>query len=277
MNKIIPMAALGIAAGLAAAPSIGAQTLAIDKAEALIDRYVTSPGEMRDRAWENAKGKWDSVELIDQRELPDGRIEYTLKYSVDQRTRIYTTETKNTINGPKNVTVAKLGPLSGPNENLSAHDAERLIAQCKEWYRTDADYRRIIDILEREVVTKLQYDWQDFLGIEEHTYEQALRLGVGVCDVYASLVVTVLTKAGYTVEKWSSETGSHAWNRVIMRDGRILYIDATWYDNNYDNHPSIKNQEAYEPYYITYDRSFFEHGYHGTINMHGGWPDAVKK
>jgi hypothetical protein len=59
-----------------------------------------------------------------------------------------------------------------------------------------------------------------------------------------------------------------------MPNGKILYIDATWYDNSYENHPTAKNQEAYSPYYITYNKAFFEHGYGGTINMHGGLSDA---
>jgi hypothetical protein len=255
---------------------LNAETLAIRKAEALIERYVTTPQEMLDKAREQSKTTWDSVELVSQRELPDGRIEYTLKYSVDQTTRIYTTELKNIIDGPKLVIVDKLGPIGGPNENLSAYDAEQLITQCKEWYIMDPDYRRIVDLIESEVVVKLQYDWKDFLGIEKHTYEQALRLGVGVCDGYARQVVQVLTNAGYKAEKWSSRIGAHAWCQVIMSNGKILYIDATWYDNCYENHPTSKNQEAYSPYYITYNKSFFEHGYRGTINMHGGWPDASR-
>jgi hypothetical protein len=51
---------------------LNAETLAIRKAEALIERFVTTPQEMRDKAWEQSKGTWDSVELVSQQELPDG-------------------------------------------------------------------------------------------------------------------------------------------------------------------------------------------------------------
>jgi len=239
---------------------------------------VTTPQDMRDKSWEISKSTWDSVELVDQKELEDGKIEYTLRYSVDQKTRIYTTDQKNTIKGPKNIIVDSFGPLGGPNEDLSAYNAEKLIAQCKEWYINDPDYHKIVDLLEREVITKLKYDWNDFYGIEKHTYQQALRLGLGVCEVYASLVKEVLTKAGYKAEKWGSSRGSHAWNQVVMPNGKILYIDATWYDDCYENHPTQKSTDGdgYAPWYITYNKSFFEHGYLGTINMHGGWPDARK-
>jgi hypothetical protein len=270
MNKLVLFVLISLSSELTA------QTLAISKAEALIDRFVTTPQEMRDKA-DAIKGTWDSVELIGEKELSDGRIEYTLLYSVDQGTRIYTTESVNMVDGPKRTSVARLGPYGGPNESLSAHDAQTLIDQCKEWYRSDSDYRRIVDLIESEIVTKLHYDWKDFLGIEKHTYEQALRLGVGVCDVYANRVSEVLTRAGYNVEKWSSSRiGAHAWNHVRLPNGKILYIDATWYDNCYDNHPTIENQEAYSPYYITYNQAFFEHGYGGTIDMHGGWRDASR-
>jgi len=250
--------------------------LAIRMAEARIIRFVTTPQQMRDRTWEISKNDWDSVELISQRELSDGSIEYTLKFSVNQGTRIYTTEQKNTIRGPKNTIVSSFGPLGGPNEDLSAYNAQILINKCKDWYLNDPDYRKITDILEKEIVTKLKYDWDHFYGKQRHTYEQAVSLGLGICDVYAQRVKEVLTEAGYTVEKWSSSIGNHAWNQVVLPNGKILYIDATWYDNTYENHPTQQSPDGYEPWYITYDKPLFEHGFLGKINMHGGWPDAKK-
>jgi hypothetical protein len=251
-------------------------TLAIRMAEAKIRRFVTTPQDMleRVRERERTRGVWDSVELVNVRELPDGRIEYTLRYSVDQRTRIYTTDSVNILNGPKNTTVAYFGPLGGPNENLTAFDAQRLIDQCKEWYLNDPDYRRIVDIVESEVVTKLQYDWDSFLNRRTRSYQESLALGLGVCDVYARLTRDVLTRAGYRVEMWSSSVGNHAWNHVILPDGRIIYIDATWYDNCYDNHPTQRSPDSYSPWYITFDKNLFERGLRGTIRMHGAWPDA---
>jgi len=254
-----------------------AYPLAIRMAEAKSDRFVTTPEEMRDKSWEISKNQWDSVKLTNQRELPDGRIEYTLTFSVDQKTRIYTTNQVNTIPGPKNTYPWSFGPISGPNENLSAYNAQKLIDQCKEWYAIDPDYKRIIDIIEKDVVLKMQYDWEAYYSKFSRSYQDSLRLGLGVCDVYADLVVQILTREGYTAEKWSSSVGNHAWNHVILPNGKILYIDATWYDNSYENHPTQKSADSYDPWYITYDKSLFEHGYLGTINMHGAWPDARKR
>jgi hypothetical protein len=59
-----------------------------------------------------------------------------------------------------------------------------------------------------------------------------------------------------------------------MPDGRILYIDATWYDNCHDNHPVQTSPDDYSPWYITYDKNLFELGLKKTIRMHGAWPDA---
>jgi hypothetical protein len=251
--------------------------LAIRMAEALIDRYVTTPEQMLVKARERSIGTWDSVELINTKELKDGSIEYTLEYSVDQKTRIYKTSTKNTIKGPKNIIVASFGSISGPNEDLTAYDAQKLIDQCKEWYTNDPDYRKIVDILEAEVVTKLQYDWDSYLNKKSRSYEEAVKAGLGICDVYARRTEDVLTKAGYKVERWSSSTGNHTWNHVIMPNGKTLYIDVTWYDNCYDNHPTVPPvYDYYAPWYITYDKNLFERGLKKTIKMHGAWPDAKK-
>jgi hypothetical protein len=244
--------------------------LAIRMAQARIDRFVTTPEKILVMERERNKGIWDSVELINSRELNNGDIEYTLKLSVNQGTRIYTQDFTNTVAGPKNTTVTSLGIFGDAvNEDLSAYDAQRLIYQCKEWYANDPDYRRIVDIIEREVLTKLKYDWVTFLSGGQRSYQESIRIGLGICDVYARLTKEVLTKAGFRVELW---TGPHSWNQVIMPNGKILYIDTTWYGNCYNNHPSIPpTSDYYSPWFITYDKTFFEQGAKGTIRMHGAW------
>ena len=256
--------------------TVNAQSLAIRMAEAKIERFVTTPEDMLERARERerTRGVWNSVELLNSRELGNGRVEYTLRYSVDQRTRIYTTDLTNNINGPRNISVAVLGPLGGPNEELSAFEAQRLIDQCREWYNSDADYRRIVDLIERDVVSRLQYDWDSYLRGESRGYQQSLTAGLGTSDVYAQLTGEVLSGAGYRVEMWSSTTANHIWNQVILPDGRILYIDSIWYDNCYDNNPTQYSEDNYSPWYITYDRNFFERGVRGTLQVHGAWTDA---
>ena len=139
---IIALIASCATPGSSAAPSRSpaiTYPLAIRMAEQKINRFVTTPQDMRDRTWESHRNTWDSIELISQRELQNGDIEYVLRFSVDQGTRIYTTDQRNNIIGPKNITVASFGPLGGPNENLSAYNAQRLIDQSKEWYTRDQD------------------------------------------------------------------------------------------------------------------------------------------
>ena len=176
---------------------------------------------------------------------------------------------------PPYATVDYFGGVSGPNEDLSATNAQKLIDQSKEWYIKDPDYRRVVDIIEDEVVLELQYDWDSYYKKTNRSYQESLNAGVGVCDVYAQRVKEILTEMGYVVEKWSSSRGNHAWNHVIMPNGKTLYVDATWYDNCYENHPTNRSTNAYSPWYITYDKKVFEHGFMGTINMHGAWPDAA--
>jgi len=177
---------------------------------------------------------------------------------------------------PSSSTVSYFGGVSGPNESLSANNAQKLIDQCKEWYAKDADYRKIVDIVEREVVNKLKYDWDSFYNKKTRSYQDSINAGIGVCDVYAQRVKEVLAGIGYTAEKWSSSKGNHAWNHVILPNGKIIYIDATWYDSAYENHPTSRHYDDYDPWYITYNKDVFEHGFNKTINMHGAWPDAKK-
>jgi len=246
--------------------------LAIRMAEERIARYVMTP----ENVLETERGRnigWDTVELVNSRELENGRIEFTLHYSAGQGPRRQTTTWTTTVAGPKNTTVFAFGILGGENENLSAYDAQSLIDQCKEWYTNDPDYRRITDIIEREVITKFKYDWDSYLGGRSRSHQESISAGLGICDVYAHFTKDVLTAAGYRVEIWSSP-GRHSWNHVIMPDGRILYIDTTWYDNEYENHPTTPAPDLYCPWYITYDKNLFERGLRGTIRMHGAWPDA---
>ena len=247
---------------------------AIQMAERRIERFVETPSIMRDKTWKQfgaTDPEWRTIDLLNSRELPDGMVEYTLRWI--QRDGLYHDQV-NRIKGPRLIMVAEFGPLGGPNEPLSAFHARQLIEQHKRLYREDSDYKRIVDLIETQVINKLTYDWEAFYGGFFRTPAESLRLGFGVCDVYADLVTQVLGNAGYTVEKWSSSAGNHAWNHVRMPNGRTLYIDATWYDNAYENHPTNPTTDGYEPWYITYDKTLFEHGLNRTINMHGGWPDA---
>jgi hypothetical protein len=259
--------------------------LAIRMAEAKIERVVYTPEKWLASARENAAGKWDKVELINTRELTNGQIAVTLHYAVGQEAKKRTHTHTAAINGPKNTKVTSFGAYGGENEELSAYDAQLLIDQCKEWYASDPDYRRIIDIIEREVVATLQYDWESYHLIinngnkKARTYEESIKAGVGTCGVYARLTKKVLTDAGYQAEYWNSPAapgGGHAWNHVAMPNGKTLYIDATWYDNAHDNNPAKDKQspDSYCPWYVTYDKNVFERGVKETIKMHGAWDGA---
>jgi hypothetical protein len=254
---------------------VGNFPLAIRMAEERIKRYVTTP----ENVLENERGRnvgWDKVELISTKELKNGSIELTLHYSAGQGTKMQTNNWTTSVKGPKNTNVYTLGVKNGGGgeEKLSAYDAQNLIEQCKERYANDADYRKIVDIIEREVIAKLKYDWDSYLNKKSRSYEEAIKLGLGVCDDYARLTKDVLTKAGYKVEKWSSSF--HSWNHIILPNGKTLYVDATWYSNEYENHPTDPSPDLYMPFFITYDKNLFERGLKGTIRLHGAWPNAKR-
>jgi len=130
---------------------------------------------------------------------------------------------------------------------LTIFIAALVLMGCKD----DPDYRKIVDIIDNEVVSKLQYDQESVDNNIELSYEESLKSGLGICVNYAMLVYNVLNAAGYNVEIWVSVVGKHAWNRVVTQNGKILHIDAARYDNN-----------GYDLRYIAYD------------DMHSGLHDA---
>jgi len=57
------------------------------------------------------------------------------------------------------------------------------------------------------------------------------------------------------VQKWTSE--GHSWNVLKLTDGRTLYFDLTWFDNEYINYETgeIHQTDDYDWKNIT----FYEH------------------
>ena len=98
-----------------------------------------------------------------------------------------------------------------------------------------------------------------------------------VCDGYANMVADRVSgiPGVEKVLKISSRIGNHAWNEILLSDGRVLYCDATWYDtNSYNVDPKtgnyiIEHEPWYFPTMLTFDKELFSLG--GT---HYAWGDA---
>ena len=98
-----------------------------------------------------------------------------------------------------------------------------------------------------------------------------------VCDDYSKFVVERVTGLP-GVEKVlhvSSRIGNHAWNEIWLKNGRVLYCDATWYDTNGYNLDQktgnyiIDHKPHYMPTMLTFNKELFSLG--GT---HYAWGDV---
>jgi len=87
----------------------------------------------------------------------------------------------------------------------------------------------------------------------------------GVCDDYTNLLIERLNKANIAgVSDVRKVTGKdHAWV-TLNYNGRTLYLDATWFDNNaIDNSGTVVHSPYKDPRNMTFDRDVFtNHGQH---------------
>jgi hypothetical protein len=107
-----------------------------------------------------------------------------------------------------------------------------------------------------------------------------------VCEGYADAVSQAFNNHPLVarVETWSSAIGNHAWNVIVLKDGRELYCDTTWYDgNSVDDEGYVVHVPVQDPVNLTFDKNEFN-SQGGAINtatgkalaVHFGWADAKK-
>ncbi|MFP3042728.1 hypothetical protein LQZ19_13000 [Treponema primitia] len=125
------------------------------------------------------------------------------------------------------------------------------------------------------------YDWNNYSGnpYGRVSYENP-NTTKGVCSDFAAETVKRLEGNEYisSIESWSGK--SHAWNVFVLKDGRRLYCDTTWYEGN-----NVKNRKVpygcqQDPSQLTFDEEEFNsHGFctvpgGGYLKIHNNWPAA---
>jgi len=139
------------------------------------------------------------------------------------------------------------------------------------------EIKRVVD----QLVLDTDYDYSRLYKLSDGA-QWVFHPGVkyfGVCDDYADLVYEKLSGLPGVSEiyKVSSAIGNHSWNEILLDDGRIIYLDATWYDTNgYYVDPKsgnyiVEHDPHYMPTMFTFDKDLFSLG--GT---HYNWGDAVR-
>jgi hypothetical protein len=127
------------------------------------------------------------------------------------------------------------------------------------------------------------YDWNNFSGNDKGRvrYENPNTIKA-VCDGFADEATKRLLNNKYInyVEKWSYP-GHHAWNVLVLKDGRRLYCDSTWYEGNNVKDGIVPYGCSQEPSQLTFDANEFNSfGYSTTPNggylkIHNNWPGVT--
>jgi len=121
--------------------------------------------------------------------------------------------------------------------------------------KNDPVFEEIIDFA-KNLCDEIEYDWQNYSG---YTGAPAIRTPdkrYKVCGGYTDEVFdkALTLDSVQTVQRWTAP--SHAWNVLKLTDGRTLYFDLTWFDNEHINHDT---GIVYETDYGWSNITFSEH------------------
>jgi len=122
--------------------------------------------------------------------------------------------------------------------------------------KTDPAFAEIIAFA-KKLCAEIEFDWDNFRGYRGSTPIPTSGLRRAVCDGYTNEVMqkALQLSSVQAVQKWI--TPGHAWNVLKLADGRTLYFDLTWFDNERINPDTgvIYQTDDYNWENIT----FFEH------------------
>ena len=148
--------------------------------------------------------------------------------------------------------------------------------------RKDAVFNEIERVV-YQIALEYDYDFASAYGRSVRYRTASVKRAV--CDGYADAVIAAFANHPQVakVEKWSSRTGNHAWNVIVLRDGRRIYCDATWYDgNSVDSEGYVVNVPVRNPVNLTFDIDEFnslggatDNRTRRLLSVHFGWSDAL--
>jgi hypothetical protein len=226
------------------------------KAEFLID-YPESVPDLTYRFFYNEEGQ--------------GRLEYTVS---SNGTTWHGTHTWGNSTGS-----IGNGKINYKSTQKNDDEAEARIEER----RKDPAFAEIERIV-LQIATDYDYDFYGAYG--KVVKYRVPTVKKAVCDGYADAVLQAFNNHPLVerVDKWSSNVGNHAWDVIVLKDGRKLYCDTTWYDSNsIDDEGYVVHVPARNPVDLTFDINEFNSS-GGAINtatgktlaVHFGWGDAKK-
>jgi hypothetical protein len=134
-------------------------------------------------------------------------------------------------------------------------------------YRQEVDWLLKNDPVFAEIVelakllcAEIEYDWANFSGYSGPV-KPTPNLRYAVCAGYANEVTERFLELDsvIAIEEWG--TPCHLWNVLILADGRRLYFDLTWFENEYICHETgeIYQTEDYRWKNLTFNAELFRY------------------
>jgi hypothetical protein len=144
-----------------------------------------------------------------------------------------------------------LGDIKYSQTKKNADDAEFRIEER----RTDPAFAEIERIV-LQLADEYDYDYMGAYGIAVKYREPKGKKAY--CDGYSDAVERAFARHPLVdhVEKYAG--GNHAWNIVVLKDGRKIYTDVTWYDgNSIDDEGYVVHVPVRDPVNLTFDLAEF--------------------
>ena len=136
--------------------------------------------------------------------------------------------------------------------------------------KNDTMYAEIIKFA-KQLCQEIEYDWANYGGFKN--VKRTPNKRYAFCDGYANEVMDKALNLSCVkaVQKWTSS--NHAWNVLKLVDGRTLYFDLTWFDNESINKKTgeIFQTDDYDWANITFNKKLFRYsgvGYGTRIFEH---------
>jgi hypothetical protein len=124
----------------------------------------------------------------------------------------------------------------------------------------DPAYNEIIAFA-KKLCDEFEYDWTNYSAYTGAAPVRTPGKTYVVCDGYAKAVTekALSLNSVAAVQRWTSP--GHVWNVLELIDGRLLYFDLTWFDNEHINEETgeIYQKDDYDWENITFYQELFDY------------------
>jgi hypothetical protein len=139
---------------------------------------------------------------------------------------------------------------------------DTLAFESKKRLQSDSAYRDVVEAAKR-ICDEIDYNWAAYSGYKGAPPVPSRGKRLEVCEGYTNESMRRLSALDCVAEiqKWSVP-GVHTWNILKLKDGRTLYCDVTWFDNDHIDAKTgqITYADDYDWENITFDEDLFLHG-----------------